>query len=72
MTIEAEKQSVDVVGTKEYREGYAAFAEGLVTADNPYPHAGESGIGGLNDQRYRWYVGWYDARTAKVLVKYGT
>lgn len=51
--------------SKEYHEGQAAFAAGATSADCPYPSFGDGARAGYNDARYRWLVGFYDARNAR-------
>ncbi len=46
--------------TLEYDEGREARRDGVGVEDNPYPHGQ-----GLNNQRFRWYVGWYDREMAE-------
>ena len=48
--------------TTEYREGQAAYGEG--TKECPYLSGSEQG-----NQRYRRWVGWYDAQTEDHLGK---
>lgn len=48
--------------TIEYRHGREARLKGVSDDDNPHPIRR-----GFNNARFRWFVGWPDARTAERL-----
>lgn len=45
-----------------YKAGKAAYSRGLPNCENPHPMGSAAG---MNNQRYQWYMGWYDAKLAK-------
>ena len=53
----AQADEMPIEDTDEYGEGRVACRDGVSVNDNPHP----SGKG-MNNQRYRWFVGWYDER----------
>ena len=53
--------------SKPYLEGIEAFKKGIVVDKNPYPSGSHNGHTGMNDDRYRWFMGWYDTRFSNIL-----
>ena len=49
--------TIDAKTTPEYAEGRQAFLDGRPNDDNPYPKKSTD-----NNERTRWFVGWYDAK----------
>ena len=67
---EKEKLQVSKVGletTKPYLEGVEAFKNNTPSENNPYPSGSQNGHMGMNDDRYRWFMGWYDIKLKKLL-----
>src|SRR5208283_1763797 len=56
MTKKKEKEIEHLVDMVAYQSGYAAFPSG----DNPYPTSA-----GLNNERYSFWMGWYDKKLEK-------
>jgi len=50
----SQSNSVEPEDTKEYQEGRKVFLAGGASSSNPYPS-----LRGLNNMRYRWFMGWY-------------
>ena len=55
----------DVTATPAYAQGVKAFKAGRLASDNPYPSGSHDGHIGMNADRYRWYMGWYDTKLEK-------
>lgn len=49
-----------------YQEGFHAFGKAFGSSDNPYPSGSHGGRVGMNDDRYRWFMGWYDAKFENI------
>lgn len=58
--LEASHRRVIEATTAEFAEGEKAFLDGLGESANTYKSEG-----GLSQQRYRWFQGFYHARLAK-------
>jgi hypothetical protein len=50
--------------SEAYQKGRKAYKEGRLSEANPYP-----GDSGDSEDRYQWFMGYYDERTEPIIKK---